>query len=70
MDNEKVTTVSICFNHRWNEGMAERILKVFPNVTHFNMKQRKCVACQWIADSKEIIHVKTTDMGVTGREAL
>jgi len=43
--NKQIKTVSICLSHRWNEGMTERILKVFPNVEYVNHKAEKCVAC-------------------------
>lgn len=43
--NKQIKTVSICLSHKWNDGMAERILKVFPNVEYIKMSGSKCVAC-------------------------
>ena len=46
MSNEKLRKeVGICLNHKSVDGMAERITKVYPNVTHVKIKGVDCVAC-------------------------
>ena len=41
----QIKTIPICLSHRWNDGMMERILKVFPNATAIRMNGADCVAC-------------------------
>ena len=47
MSNKNLTIkkVSICLNHKWVDGMAERISKVYPKATHVKIKGVDCVAC-------------------------
>ena len=44
-DAQTRTWVGICLSHKWNDGMAARISKVFPNVPHVRMRGDDCVAC-------------------------
>ena len=43
--NTETKTVAICLNHKWVDGMMERILKEFPNSTHINIDGPNCAAC-------------------------
>ena len=44
-DTKAKTWVGVCLSHKWNDGMAARISKVFPNVTKVRMRGYDCVAC-------------------------
>ncbi len=44
-NKNQIKKVAICLSHKTDEGMAERITKVFPNVTHVNIDGFNCVAC-------------------------
>ena len=43
--NKEIKKIAICLNHKWEDGMETRILKVFPNATHINIDGPNCVAC-------------------------
>ena len=43
--SKEIKTVAICLGHKWEEGMSERILKVYPNVTEVKISGFHCVAC-------------------------
>ncbi len=40
-----VVKVAICLDHKIVDGMADRILKVYPDCQTVNIDAKNCVAC-------------------------